>query len=94
MANAFIIHPADSVVTVTEDIEAGSPVTYLLGEREIVITAVDPIPKYHKAAICAVPWGKYVYKYGEIIGVATEDIEIGRHVHTQNLTDVPREEQT
>ncbi len=91
MINAFIINDKDDVVTVTEPIPKDTAITYLKNDAECTVVALDDIPKYHKAAIRDVKKGEYVIKYGEIIGVATADIQVGNHVHTQNLTDVPRE---
>ncbi len=91
MINSFIINPKDDVVTVTEPIPKGAAITYLKDDAECTVIALDDIPKYHKAAIRNVMDGAYVIKYGEVIGVATADIKAGNHVHTQNLTDVPRE---
>jgi hypothetical protein len=31
--------------------------------------------------------GESVRKYGEVIGHATQDISLGGHVHTQNISD-------
>lgn len=92
MANGFIINEKDDVITVTEPIEKGNSICFILGDKECSITAIDDIPKYHKAAIREVKCGEYVVKYGERIGVATNDIHVGNHVHTQNLADAPREE--
>lgn len=91
MINAFIINDKDDVVTVTEPIPKGGAICYLKDDAECTVTALDDIPKYHKAAIRDVEQNEYVIKYGEVIGVATKDIHVGNHVHTQNLTDVPRE---
>jgi hypothetical protein len=39
----------------------------------------------HKVASCAIPLGKQVIKFGIPIGSATEDIDLGDHVHLHNL---------
>lgn len=39
----------------------------------------------HKSAICDIKKGEKVIKYGYPIGVATEDIKKGEHVHSHNL---------
>ena len=91
MINSFIINPKDDVVTVTEPIPKDTAITYLKDDAEFTVIALDDIPKYHKAAIRHIKEGAYVIKYGEVIGLATADIKAGNHVHTQNLTDVPRE---
>lgn len=39
----------------------------------------------HKYAICDIPKGENIIKYGNPIGYATEDIKKGQHVHTHNV---------
>jgi len=87
MYNAFLIHPADDVVTVSEDIAAGQTVSYPDGGKEISITALENIPKYHKIAVRDIAIGSPVLKYGENIGHATMPIRAGEHVHVQNISD-------
>lgn len=43
------------------------------------------IPAGHKAALRPIRRGEKVIKYGQCIGVATQDIARGEHVHTHNL---------
>lgn len=87
MYNGFLIHPADDVVTVSEEIPAGSCVTYPAADGDVEITALECIPKYHKIAVRDVKQGSPVLKYGEVIGHATKDIKRGEHVHVQNISD-------
>lgn len=65
------LHDADSVGIALADLDAGDG-----GER---------VPFGHKIALCAIAKGDLIRKYGQIIGVATEDIAVGDHVHTHNL---------
>lgn len=51
--------------------------------KEITLNA--DIPKFHKIAIKDILKGELVYKYGEIIGDALEDIKIGDYVHVHNI---------
>jgi len=88
MTNSIIVHQSDDVAVATKAISKGEDVTYSLGGKEITIKAVDYIPAYHKIAITSVKKGNNVLKYGEIIGYATADIEIGSHVHNHNLSDL------
>ena len=53
--------------------------------REVKVTAREDIPAGHKMALCAIPAGTAVMKYGYPIGVAKEDIEAGAWVHTHNI---------
>ncbi len=49
------------------------------------ITALEEIPAGHKMAICNIPAGGQVIKYGYCIGNAKEQIPSGAWVHTHNL---------
>ncbi|ROU00230.1 UxaA family hydrolase [Histidinibacterium lentulum] len=49
------------------------------------LSALEPIPAGHKVASQAIPKGACVFKYGQIIGTAFEDIPAGGHVHVHNL---------
>lgn len=73
------LHPADSVAMCLEAVAAGEPV-------EAGLIALDPIPAGHKIALQHVETGAAVLKYGQAIGVASEPIAAGRHVHLHNLT--------
>lgn len=83
--NGILLNKKDTVVTVTEDIPAGTSVTYLLDAVEIQIPSAEAIPQYHKMAVAAIKAGDDIFKYGEPIGYATKDILIGQHVHTHNI---------
>lgn len=67
----------DNVIVALKDLEPG--------EQIEKITTRDKVPSGHKVATQAIKNGEYVYKYGQIIGVATKDIQPGDHVHTQNM---------
>lgn len=51
----------------------------------VAVTAKVEIPSGHKIAIRPVATGKAVLKYGQVIGIASRDIEPGAHVHLHNL---------
>lgn len=62
--------------------------TTILDERdsvEVLLEKNDNIPAGHKIARKNIKKGDYVYKYGEIIGVAKADIKSGEWVHSHNL---------
>ena len=71
----------DNVLTCTTAIKEGDS----LDCGGAAITAVNDIPVYHKIANAFIPAGSEVYKYGEVIGVASFDIRPGEHVHVHNL---------
>ena len=85
MKKALILNPKDNVAVALKNIKKGEEVSIQLGNKHIVIKAQDDIPFGHKIAIKRIAKGKYVIKYGEIIGIAVRDIEIGCHVHIHNV---------
>ena len=46
------------------------------------------MPPGHKIAVRAIAAGAPVRRYNQIIGIATQDIAPGQHVHTHNLAFV------
>jgi len=73
------LNTEDNVVVAMREIDSGCRM-----EDEKIVTR-DPIPAGHKVATGAIRKGDYVRKYGQIIGVASIDIEAGDHVHTHNV---------
>jgi len=73
------LHPNDNVVVASRKIAAGAPV---FGEG---VRALESIGMGHKIASVAIASGSPVIKYGQVIGVATQDIPAGAHVHVHNL---------
>jgi altronate hydrolase len=71
----------DDVGLVLSDVSRGTLIRTAVG----VVTAVDDIPPGHKVAVRAVAAGAPVHKYGEVIGIAREDIPPAAHVHLHNL---------
>lgn len=51
----------------------------------VVVIIHQAIPAGHKFALAAIPAGSHIIKYGEVIGVATQPIRTGDHVHLHNL---------
>jgi altronate dehydratase small subunit len=49
------------------------------------LTVRSPIPFGHKLALVPISRGQPVIKYGEVIGLATQDIAPGEHVHVHNV---------
>jgi len=73
------LNPHDNVVVA---VTAIAPGTEIAAEK---VVARDAIPFGHKLATHLIRKGEAVRKYGQVIGVATEDIAPGRHVHVHNL---------
>jgi altronate hydrolase len=71
----------DDVGLVVGDVGRGALVRTAGG----VVTALNDIPAAHKVAVRPIAAGAPVRKYGEVIGIAREDIAPGAHVHVHNL---------
>lgn len=84
-AKALVMNAADNVATVLEEIDPRTEITLEVGDEKVVIRIMERIRFGHKFAIRAIPRGEFIIKYGEPIGVATENIVAGRHVHVHNL---------
>ncbi|MGI6109508.1 MAG: UxaA family hydrolase [Eubacteriaceae bacterium] len=75
------IAPEDNVAVATVPLATGETVD-LNGQ---VLTVIQDIPFGHKIALCDLPEGDNIIKYGHPIGHAKADIKAGEHVHTHNI---------
>lgn len=71
----------DNVAVTLSDLAAGRVVT--VGEARLTLR--ENVPFGHKLALTDIAAGQPVIKYGQPIGMASEDIPAGAHVHTHNL---------
>lgn len=83
----ILLNLNDNVAVARRSIPAGGPT----GRGDLI--AKDFIGRGHKVALRLIKTGEDVLKYGQVIGVATQDIEPGQHVHLHNLGMVPSEHQ-
>ncbi|WP_315759812.1 altronate dehydratase family protein [Sphingomonas sp. Y38-1Y] len=77
MIPAIRLSPDDDVAVLVAAAGAGDPV--------LDVVALGPIAAGHKIAVRPVDAGSVVHKYGEPIGIATQAIRPGEHVHDHNL---------
>lgn len=83
MPATLCLNANDSVVIATRDLSQGEALTELgLAASGVVRSSV---PSGHKLAISSIRRGDPIFKYGQVIGVASRDVEPGDHVHTHNL---------
>ncbi len=82
---ALMLSPKDNVATSLRETEAGSEVQVRLGKEVRTVRALERIPFGFKMAVAKIPRGTKVVKYGEPIGVASLDIEVGQLVHVHNI---------
>ena len=85
LINALLIHPSDNTVTLLKDVSLGEKITFRRNQEIVSIESKKDIPFGHKAAIKNISKGEPVVKYGEVIGLAVNDIFPGNHVHVDNL---------
>ncbi len=78
MADSIRLNALDDVVVALGQISCGA-------EVEPGVIALDTVEPGHKVATRFVRQGQPVHKYGQVIGVATADIQPGEAVHTHNL---------
>lgn len=77
----LILAPDDDVAVAMGDLAAGTSVA--VAGTELVLST--DVPRGHKVSLHPMAEGNHVLKYGQSIGVATQAIEAGAHVHSHNL---------
>lgn len=83
--NALVIDVKDTVAVAIEPIKKGEEVTFMVAGDLKTIEAADDITIYHKIAIREMHKGDPIVKYGEHIGRAAAEIQVGEHVHVHNV---------
>jgi len=79
----IIADPKDNVATARVEVKAD---TVLLTDDGGTITVKELIPFGHKVALKDVNKDEGIIKYGQRIGIATQNIAVGELVHTKNLS--------
>ena len=84
---AIQIDAKDNVATATSIVEAGEEVEVLNPNGDVVLKTrpVERIMLGHKLALKYLNVDDEVIKYGEVIGVASEEIKVGEWLHTHNV---------
>ncbi|TFH35215.1 MAG: hypothetical protein E4G93_04135 [Dehalococcoidia bacterium] len=82
---AILIDTKDNVATAFQDLKAGDKVTVALEGKEKTATLAQDIPFGHKFALSNIALHEPVIKYGEAIGLATQPVQAGQHVHVHNM---------
>ena len=80
----IILSNKDNVATALIDLSAGDYI-FGSGENQTTITVLEDIKAGFKLALSDIVKGEQIYKYGYLIGLATEDIAKGNCVHVHNL---------
>ena len=87
---AIIMAAEDSVAIALDDLVAGDKVGIrsLLQEIVFEFEVADSVPYGHKLSVKPVAKGAEVIKNGEVIGVASQPISKGEHVHIHNIVSM------
>jgi len=75
------LHALDNVKIVVDEIKSGA---YLILDG-FTFHFAQPIGIGHKIASYPIAKGEKIIKYGVSIGSATENIEMGQHIHLHNM---------
>jgi len=81
----FIHDESDNVAVALRDLAPGEILEIEIGSKTEKIEVKEPIPFGHKIAIRDIEKGSNIIKYGEVIGIATDKIVKGSHVHVHNI---------
>ena len=79
---AVHLRPVDNLAVAARQLAAGLVVEH----KGRTITLTERIGLGHKLALCPIRAGEAVYKYGQIIGFASQDIAPGELIHEHNLS--------
>ena len=80
----FVVQkPEDDVATALTDLKQGTQLVDSEGHFDVELK--QDIPFGHKFALRNLESGALVHKYGQVIGVATQSITAGEHVHVHNV---------
>ena len=77
----LLLNPVDNIAVCLKDFTPGE----VIHQDGLNIKVLNPIPRGHKIATKGISKNEGVIKYGERMGHATTDIQIGEHVHTHNV---------
>ncbi|WP_047152440.1 UxaA family hydrolase [Aneurinibacillus tyrosinisolvens] len=80
-----MMKPYDKVAVALMTIPAGTVIEVTCLDKTYIIKLVDEIDFGHKFAVVPIGKGEDILKYGEVIGMACQDIAVGEHVHVHNL---------
>ena len=77
----LILNEIDNIAVCLVDMDVGE----VIRQDALNLTIQNRIPRGHKVATKAISKDEGIIKYGERMGHATSDIQIGEHVHTHNV---------
>ena len=81
MRKLLFLHPSDNIAVSLADLSEGE----VIEQDGTTIKVLNKINRGHKIATKVIKKNDGIIKYGERMGHATTDIQIGEHVHTHNV---------
>lgn len=85
MARAVLINEKDNCAVLLTEAAAGEEVDVSGALSNFTVQAKEAIPLGHKIALSPIAAGTAVLKYGQEIGRALKEIEVGQWIHVHNL---------
>ena len=83
--DAIILKPNDNVGTSIKPLKRNTEIILKLEKQLINFVIKENIKLCHKFSLSKIRKGDKIIKYGEIIGVAIDDIQSGNLVHIHNI---------
>ena len=83
--DAIILKPKDNVGTSIKPLKRNTEIILKLEKQLINFVIKENIKLCHKFSLSKIRKGDKIIKYGEIIGVAIDDIQSGNLVHIHNI---------
>ena len=82
---ALVMKPEDNVATAISELVKDQKIEIPMGDTVRTIELNEDIPFGFKLSLVRIAKGSKILKYGETIGLASEDIEPGMVVHVHNV---------
>ena len=83
--DAIQINENDNVATALRDLQPAEAISVTSKKATKLITICDLIRYGHKFSLSEIEKEEHIIKYGEVIGIASQKIKKGTHVHIHNV---------
>ena len=84
--DAIILNKNDNVATSLKKLHSNEKIVVKIEDRFYKIYFRGFYKQISQIFFKIIKKGEKVFKYGEVIGIATKDIKKGKHVHVDNIT--------
>lgn len=83
--SVIVVDKIDNVATALRNLELGESIVVDIGGTTNEVSVKESIPLGFKISLMNIEEGQPVIKYGEVIGLATQNIAKGTCVHIHNI---------